>query len=326
MAFETGTATGHTDLYNKLISFLTTNADLVAAGQEWAIAWQAPSGAVNETDIVLRGPGLSGRDQVYVPMRLNQDAPSDAYWLQIRGATGVIPSAEEYTEHVNVTPNYVRMFMDIGTYQYWFVANGRRFMVVLKISTVFEACYAGLFLPYATPLSYPYPLFIGGSAGPEDPQGPTNWRSEADNHRHFVSPHYVASGSTEVDCCAWLLGPAGSWLRASNFGTIGDVVVHPERSWNDFFYSDDNSGSTYNRIGVMTRLMDCYGGDRLLTPFTLIQRSPDTQMLGILDGAYKCQGVANAAENVITQNAIDHLVVQNTFRSNFNVFWAMGMA
>lgn len=326
MAFETGTATGHTDLYNKLIAFLTTDADLVADGQQWEIAWEAPSGAPNETDIVLRGPGLSGQDQVYVSLRLNQDVPSDAYWLELRGATGVIPNAEQYSEHVNVTPNSVRMFMDVGNYQYWFVANGRRFMVVLKISTVFQACYAGLFLPYATPLSYPYPLFIGGSAGPEDPQGPTNWRSEDDNHRHFVTPDYDTSVNDGTDTGAWLLGPAGTWLRVANWGTIGDVVVSPERTWGDYFYSDDNIGSTYNRIGVMTRLMDCYGGDRLLTPFTLIQRNPDTQMLGILDGAYKCQGVANAAENIITQNGVDHLVVQNVFRSNFNDFWAMGMA
>jgi hypothetical protein len=324
MAVETGTASNAQDLYDKLIAFLTTNADLVAADQEWAVAWDSPAPDQNQSDIVLRGPGLAGQDQVYVGMRLYQDPIGDTFFIQTRGMTGVLPNGQHYSDHVNVTPNYVRMFLDVATMQYWFVANGRRFMVVVKISTNFETMYAGLFLPYATPLSYPYPFFLGGSAGPIDSDGPFNWRSEDTNHSHFAWPvneNYYSSQA--VDANAWLLDPAGSWKRLANStGTAGTpCCIGPEYAGGtDYFPSQ-----WYDPRWIMTRTMDAYGGDRILVPCTLIQKDPTDQTYGILDGAFRCQGVGNSAENLITVDGVDHLVVQNVYRSDFNDYWAMAL-
>lgn len=325
MAVEIGTATDAADLYDKLISFLTTNADLVSAGQEWAIAWDSPAAYENQSDIVLRGPGLSGQDQVYVGMRLYQDPIGDTFFIQTRGMTGVLPTGLHYADHVNVTPSYVRMFLDVGTMSYWFVANGRRFMVVVKISTNFETMYAGLFLPYATPLSYPYPFFLGGSAGPIDSDGPFSWRSENANHSHFPWPHntnYYTTGAIEAN--AWIIDPAGSWKRFANSGGTPSTpcVIGPEYTDGDYFTSNDG---WYDPRFIMTRTMDAYGGDRILVPCTLIQKDPTDQTYGILDGAFRCQGVANSAENLITVDGLDHLVVQNVYRSDFNDYWAMAL-
>lgn len=324
MAVETGTATDAQDLYDKLISFLTTNVDLVAAGQEWAIAWNTPAAHENQTDIVLRGPGLSGQDQVYVGLRLFEDEIGDTFFIQCRGMTGILPNGTHYADHVNVMPNYVRMFLDVGTVSYWFVANGRRFMVVVKISTNFEAMYAGLFLPYATPLSYPYPMFIGGSAGPVDGDGPFNWRTENWNHSHFpwpVNSNYY-TGSNQVDANAFLIDPAGSWKRLANSEGVNGTpcVIGPEYTNGSYFDSDP-----YDSRFIMTRTMDAYGGDRILIPCTLIQKDPTDQTYGILDGAFRCQGVANSAENLITADGVDHLVVQNVYRADFNDYWAMAL-
>lgn len=324
MAVETGIASSASDLYAKLISFLTTNADLVAANQEWAIAWDDPIPTENQTDIVLRGPGLSGQDQVYVCLRLYEDPIGDTFFIQCRGATGVLPNGQHYADHINVTPNYVRMFLDVGTMQYWFVANGRRFMVVVKISTNFEAMYAGLFLPYATPLSYPYPLFIGGSAGPIDGDGPFNWRSENSNHSHFVDPHYNSASSGGVEAGAWMMTPAGGWVRVCGTGSNTNVCVHPVFTEGDYFFNETTSDA-YQANWVRTRIMDAYGGDRILIPVTLLQRTPNDQTYGILDGAFRCQGVANAAENLITVDGVDYIAVQNVYRSDFGDYWAMAL-
>ena len=74
MAVEIGTATDHVDLFNKLYTFLTANADLVGAGQQWEritsvgqvppfTASQGTSGAGDEGDttgaVMLKGPGLA---------------------------------------------------------------------------------------------------------------------------------------------------------------------------------------------------------------------------------------------------------------------------
>lgn len=322
MAVETGTASSASDLYDKLIAFLTTNADLVSAGQEWAVAWDTPAAYENQSDIVLRGPGLSGQDQVYVGMRLFQDPIGDTFFIQTVGMTGVLPAGLHYRDHVNVTPNFVRMFLDAGTMSYWFVANGRRFMVVVKISTNFETMYAGLFLPYATPLSYSYPFFLGGSAGPTAAAGPFNWRSENTNHTHFAWPHNENYASPAVDSNAWLMDPAGSWKRLANSGGTSGTpcCMGPEFTGGDYFPSD-----SYGARWIMTRTTDAYGGDRILVPCTLIQKDPTDQTYGILDGAFRCQGVTNSAENLITADGVDHLVVQNVYRSDFNNYWAMAL-
>ena len=106
MAVEIGTASSAADLYDKLISFLTTNADLVTAGQEWAIAWDSPAAYENQTDIVLRGPGLSGQDQVYVgrvrrgvsdPRQLNLWIASDN--VRKGAALNAVQTAELLIKH-----------------------------------------------------------------------------------------------------------------------------------------------------------------------------------------------------------------------------------
>lgn len=326
MAVEIGTATDGLDFYNKLLAFLTTNTELVGLGQNWSIVWQAPVGAENETDVVVRGPGLAGGDAVYVAMRYTANVAQDAYYISIRGATGFLPDSEEFDEHINVTPASVRMFVDSGTHTYWFVANGRRFMAVAKISTTFEAMYAGLFLPYATPLSYPYPLFIGGSAGPTDTDGPINWRTINDNHSHFVEPHYN-SGAAFVDSGAWMLNPAGSWLRVAARGSIAPVGIDPITSGGNYLPPDGGDAYSYGLPGkfVLQNTMDAFGGDRILWPCTLLQYGDVSQTYGILDGAYRCQGYMNAAENLITYNTVDHLVVPNVYRSDLRDYWAMAM-
>lgn len=328
MAFITGTATNAADFYSKLIAFLTTDADLLAANQQWEIVWDTPAPGQNATDKVLRGPGLSEQDQVYIGLRLFQDVSGDSYYIACSGMTGILPNGQHYRDHVNVSPDYVRMFLDVGTITYWFVASGRRFMVAAKISTVFEAMYAGLFLPYATPDSYSYPLFIGGSAGSNNGtvDSPSSWRSEAENHSHFVTPYYMAPPGQAVETGAWLLDPAGSWQRVSNNGDATPIRIGPENTDGTYFSASDASATNfYGAAFIMSRTMDCYGGSRTLWPCHLIQTSPTDQTYGILDGAYRCQGIGNAAENIITVDGLDHLVIQNAFRTSFNDYWAMAL-
>ncbi len=321
MAFETGTATDHEDLYAKLILFLTTDTDLVADGEEWVNVW-------DEGDhIVLRGPGLADADQVYVGMTLFADDDLDAYSINFKGMTGIIPSAVNIDEHINPTPAHCRMFLDSGSMTYWFVANGRRFSCVVKISTVYEAMYAGLFLPYSDPLSYPYPMFIGGSGGEfrASAYGPESWRSEDENHSHFISPEFDNSTSgRRTYPGAWVIDPAGQWREFGQTWTDA-LKIGPEKSQGTYFTDSDSEDHYYYASAVMTRLMEGYGGQRALVPCTLLQIYPADQTYGVLQGVYRCQGVANLVENTITVDGLEHLVVQNVFRTSFQDYWALAL-
>lgn len=324
MAFKTGQAANPTDLYNKLTAFLTTDPDLTAAGQNWTQVWTGPAAA--PTDRVLRGPGLSGQDQVYVGMRLTQRPASDAYFIEFTGMTGIIDNSATYRDHVNEMPNYLRLFTDAGAVTYWFIANGRRFIVVLKISTVFESVYCGLFLPYADPSSYPYPMYMGASSGPADQPGSAlNWRTVSDRHRSYPWGYYDLDGNGMCDSTGWVMSPAGVWQRNANNGNTTPVITGPENTQGTYF-EGQNSDHSLGSYQLMNRLIEGYGGDRLLIPLTLIQTDPTDETYGILDGVYRVQGVANATENIITADGIDHMVVQDVFRTDFSNFYAVALA
>ena len=95
MAFETGTTTGSTDFWNKLIAFLTTNVDLVAADEEWAVVWTHPSGATS--GVVLRGPGAAGTDSICVGLSLTTTVDTDGHYITIWGMTAPVTAAVQMT-------------------------------------------------------------------------------------------------------------------------------------------------------------------------------------------------------------------------------------
>lgn len=321
MAYSHGIANGHADLWAKLKAFLTTHPDLVAANQNWEIIWDASGVAnpENPTDILLRGPGLAGQDQVYVGMRAVTQTANDRHWFEMRGSTGPLSSARTYYDHIRTTPEMTRIFTDLGTMEYWMIANGRRFAMVLKISTVFQSMYAGLFLPYATPDAYPYPLYIGGNAGPTgQSQSVSSWRTEGTYHTSYVYPNW-SNTSQNVDSMAWMINPSGEWIAGKN-----GLYQNPAYSPGDHWGGNVESNSYYNPRAIHSLMLDALGGGRLLTPITLLRNDP-SQTYGILDGIFVVSGVANAAENIIQHDGVDHLVVQNTFRTTFYDYFAMAL-
>lgn len=323
MAHVTGTSATALAYYNNLISFLTTNAALVAANQDWDIVWTATAG--QGAGVVLRGPGLSSQDQVYVGMRLFQNVPSDQYWIEFVGMTAILPSASSYRDHVNVSPLTVRMFLSAGAMTHWFIANGRRFIAVAKISTVFESAYCGFIMPYAVPTSYPYPLLIGACAGDvtlaQSP--PLDWRSESVNHRNFMSPQ--RSTSQIAFPSASMLDPAGTWQQIANIDAPASIRIGPENMAGDYFHTSPSDGNSYQADYVRSRQGDAFGGTKALLPATLVQVEPTDQTFGVFDGAFRCQGFANASENLITVNGVNHLVVQNVFRTGLGEYMAVAL-
>lgn len=50
------------------------------------------------------------------------------------------------------------------------------------------------------------------------------------------------------------------------------------------------------------------------------------QGLGELDGMYSVPGYGNSVENIITANGVDHLVVQDVYRTGYSDYWALKLA
>lgn len=332
MAFQSGTAANSIDLWDKLIAFLTTNPELVAAQEAWQVVKTYTENA--QPRVVLKGPGASATDSIYVGLARTDTADTDTKNIRIRGMTGYLPDSTSWNTHINMSPE-VRIWLDGSPMKYWFVASGRRFIVVVNMSTVYQMAYAGFFLPYANPLAYPYPMFIGGSSNNYSGSSATpvtSWRTQSNLHAIFPYGPYNTYGDANTYTNAWMLSPTGEWLNVAGVDTTARINIAPRmvnqgdadgtnrwKLYNNYAYSGDR----YGWDDIRSRITQNYGGGFALLPFTLIQSAPGIQNFGVLDGLYAAPGVGNASENIIEIDSIDHLVVQNVYRTTTKDYCAL---
>lgn len=335
MAYETGTATDHADLWDRFMSFITTDPELVALGQNWDIVWGSDSNSDADDaslGVVLRGPGLADDASVYIAMRRDDaNIAGDVSTWYMRGCTGVIESAAAYNLHVNTTPYAVKMFTRPNTMRYWFMASGRRFIIVVQVGTVYEAMYGGFFLPYADPTVYTYPLFIGGSAGSGGNTEATSHTSVADDHSLFpFSNSNSLTGSTGYMPSAWMLDPSGAWLKVSKNDASAPACIGPAYFGGGLGLGavlnagqGNSGGGNYGYEDVSKREQTAYGDGFVMTPFTLVQATPSDQTFGVLDGVYRVTGRGQTIENVIQAENSAHIVFQNAFRTALGSWFAV---
>lgn len=333
MAYQTGTASDHVDLWDKFKAFITSDAELVASGENWEIAWQEDSnsgtGFANDTDYVLRGKGLSDQDSIYIALRRDDSniANDVSSWYML-GATGVIATANAYNLHVNMTPFPVKMFARPNPMEYWFIANGRRFIIIVQVGTVYETMYGGFFLPYADPTVYTYPLFVGGSSGSGGPSESTTHTSVRDDHTAFCFPSYnSATSASGYNPSAWLMDPSGNWLRCSKDNTLAPVNIGPRFFGQGLGLGADlqqfANSNGYGYDSLSAREGTLYGGGYAMTPMTLTQASPSDQTFGVLDGVYRVSGRSQSILNKLQADNSVHIVFQNTFRTALGEWFAV---
>lgn len=337
MAFQTGVATDHHDLWTKLIAFLTTDPGLASEDSLWEIVASYTGGSNNEPRHILRGKGTAPDDNIYVGIARTDTPGSDGNRIAVNAMRGFNPNGTSWIDHIGVMPEK-RMWTDVNPMKYWFVANSRRFIVVVNMSTVYGTLYAGFFLPYANPLVYTYPMFIGGTSNAYDNTNEvTSWRSQSPFHSHYMfSPKIYASSTSDPRTLAngSYLSPesaiVGIWREPDAPASMAPryIKVVDESGFNDWGLRNTYTytGTTTEGIGYgdyMERMTQCLGGGYSLRPFTILQTDPSRQTVGILDGVFSCPGVQNAAENIITIDGVQHLVVQNVWRATTSDYWAL---
>lgn len=296
MPVFTGTAAGHHDLLNKIVAHLT---DGVAMGsQAWQLLSSTDPGGVGPGYQLryLKAPGLAGTDNIYVNLGTWENVGADIYNMTLRGATNYNPAAL-WANQPGVSPE-VYLTLWNNSIPYTLVANGRRFILIAKISTIFANAYCGFLLPYATSDEYPYPLFIGGNA----PAG----------YRWSQTGYFVGS--------PW--DPTGT---SSGYGVSCSMLRHYDGQWVYFQNYYDASGNRSNNSDTDYNIwpwqyFDFQHGNNFDGGYTLYQAIVNARQLGgnvygDLQGVYFVSGFGNASENVITVDGKNYLVTQNTWRT-----------
>lgn len=292
MAFQSGTATDYWDIFNKIKAFLTANG--------WT---------TNKDDAVvdsyrhlyLQGPGLTGTDDIFVQIRSAITPQEDVWNITINGADG-FNTEVDYNSQPGLSPN-ARMMLWNTAMPYWFFANGRRFILVFKVGTIYECAYAGLLLPYGTSSEYPYPLFVGGTC---DNTG-RRYSDEGPTRGSFFNPR---------DLGAYIRVHDGSWHMVSHFANNGNTLA-------------PGKGLVWpwaRNLG--TEFRENFDGSYPLIRGT-VMGSPsadydvDSNTYGVLDGVMYTTGFGNASENTITVGGDTYHVFQSAHRTGFGDFCAI---
>lgn len=300
MATSSGTATDHLDLLSRLVTFLT---GVGMGSQAWTVMRNTGS------EVILRGPGLAGADQIFVGMKVLSDASADYYDWILSGFTGydgaLAFEAQPGAHHVGWGAGQSGPLLTLWNkpMDYWFVASGRRIYVVAQVSTVYvSACLGLLETPYASPGQWPYPLVVAGNqawSGAVTPTGNValRWSYTGEENRAFWNPRASISGRASQLRLRW---PDGSWFGFAQ----GDL-------WP---ISGGASDLRPQVDGSLTRL-----------PILLSTASP-TNILGELGQVQFVSGHAIAARDTLTEGADTWLVMQNVHRTTKTDYAALKLA
>lgn len=296
----TGGEEGYDLLLTALRDFLTTNSELVAANQNWVVEKEETVSSYNMSgvsdptytadfrDLYLRGPGLAQQDNVHVNLRTYQAAASGVYNWYISGATSFLTGqAWEDQPGNNIQDSYPCMYTLVNSLiDYWFIANGRRFIAVCKIEGDFYMSYNGLMLPYGLPSEYPYPLVVSGTA-----------QQAGDNHTDAANRNLFRI-TTIGQQYANLRLPSTDWAQLGNADFSGTSIKYAA-VWPWF-------------LGLsMAGNLD---GSYSLLPAMLITGENGSACLGDLQGIFHVPGIGQtdlSAEDTLTIGSDTYLIVQN---------------
>ncbi|MBS0599534.1 MAG: hypothetical protein JSR92_19930 [Proteobacteria bacterium] len=112
-------------------------------------------------ELILRGVGLSGTEQIFIGFRTYHSVTSDYYNMTVASFDGYVAASPFVNQ-----PGYQEAGLCAHNHRidYWVAVNAQRFAFALKVGTpVYEMAYVGKYFPYATPNQYPYPMAVCGT-------------------------------------------------------------------------------------------------------------------------------------------------------------------
>ena len=111
-------------------------------------------------ELILKGVGYTGEEEIFVGFRTYQDASADYYNLLAGVFTGYVAGNTFDTQpgaRLSGVPAHNNRI------DYWLTLNPQRIALAMKVGTpVYESCYVGKCLPYGRPSQYPYPVVCSG--------------------------------------------------------------------------------------------------------------------------------------------------------------------
>lgn len=306
MAIETGTATDHHDLLDKLETFL------VAEG--WTVNNSVPAATLLDSALLeVTGPGFIGGQQPNISIATEADSGLNAYAWKFCAYPTYDSALDFGLQNMSSAIPYYLLWPN--AMDYWFYVNDRRFIVVVKIGVYYMSMYAGFFLPYALPAEYPFPYFIAGSA-----TSLRVYNENASGIRAFVDP-----GPN----CGWLMSQdSASWTAVGNHGNTSNTVdsfSNPPGAviWPFRNPQSDSNTPVWNMSQAWFNKMRPLANGK--TPMWQAHICDHTEnvMAGVLDGVFITGGFNRTPEQIVSIGADDYRLFININRSTPKHFFAI---
>jgi len=296
-------------------AFVATDAFTFVVTPPWT-SLRRTSGS----EMIWQAPGNGGLDQIIVGAKVFSDVGADYYNWRLGGFIAfdsLLPFTQQSGYVGGPSQSIPSPVLNLwnSSIPYWIIANGRRVIVIAKVSTVYVSCYLGLINSYMSPGAFPYPLAVGGSMAwdftiaSEPASNSVNWRWSYSGAEltNFAKP----KGSIST--------PQGSTMR----------LRLPSGSWQGF--SSSSNETQYGRVSPYSNIDQTSSdiranldGGYTLFPATIWDITPN--QYGELDGVFDVTGFQQSSENTITIGGIQHLVVQDVFRTSKSSYFAVKLA
>jgi len=288
-------ATSNSDLLDKVYTFMTSDATLVGASEEWTSDLYV---AGEEFIIHSQQAGLT--QDIYIGWRLADNIGNDTYNIEIRGFGGY-SAGLSWDDQPDSQPLGIYLCSYDQDLTYWIVASHRRFIVMEKVSTTYLSAYCGLYAAYATPAQYPYPLYVGASSSDYN----ARW---SDNTN--VSHAGAGIGNDDINVSAYLYDNGG-WRTCRSTTTVkaGTQVGHAHVT--PFSLNSHRDDIVRNIDGSYT-IEDA-----------VIINNDNPAIAGILDGYGWVTGENQSAEATITIDADTWLVMQDANQAGLEAYYAV---
>lgn len=244
--------------------------------------------------LYMHGPGPSSED-VQVNILTGVDVTGSRYWLEIRGAL-LYDSVSGFDMQPGVSPpTYLLMWDD--TLPFWLSVTDRRIVLTLRSSLRYFSFYAGFFLPYATPVEYPYPIVVSATLGTTPPI----YTETGSEIRDAVDP---------ADDQMWVREPGGLWVEVINHGSLvsseDNYKSHATGNYFMWPYYTGGGGTTATHLrSIKWRPPPGGPADALIVlPLEMMGDRDGDGSLGILDGVFYVPGFGVSAEQTFTLDAV----------------------
>jgi hypothetical protein len=256
----------------------------------------------------FQGPGVDNAQQIFCMGYTNIDIGTGYYNWVFRGvrfwsdqqlAVADVPISSR--DHAHLLTN--------TSIPYWIVAHGSRFILLTRISGVYEMSYIGYGLPYETPSNHPYPYIIGT---PTQVINRFPSYSGSSGYRNPCDPSQDSGG-----CTMEIVLPTGSWYDVGNSGDSGPP---------DGGQASDTVGKVWPYAQSSVGLAQDYGREAVdgtlpCLPLVIVcEGGVNIHPWGEFDGVYYTTGFGNSAAALTRIGAVDFINWPNVYRSGNNHF------